>query len=64
MGKGVSGVDSLGSNTILIAQITTKGKLSYELNLLLRDANGSTVKYVAKDPIEKEVLHKSLILNK
>jgi hypothetical protein len=64
MGKGVSGVDSLGSNTILIAQITTKGALSYELNLMLRNADGSVTKYVAKDPIETEVLHKSLISNK
>ncbi len=64
MGKGVSGVDSLGSNTILIAQITTKGQLSYELNLMLRQADGKVMKYVAKDPVETEVLHKSLISNK
>ena len=64
MGKGVAGVDSLNSNTLLIAQITTKGQLSYELNLMLRNADGSIVNYVAKDPIEKEVLHKSLISNK
>jgi hypothetical protein len=64
MGKGVAGVDSLNSNTLLIAQITTKGQLSYELNLMLRKADGSIVNYVAKDPIEKEVLHKSLISNK
>jgi hypothetical protein len=60
MGKGVSGVDSTGSNTLLIAQITTKGRLSYELNLMIRHADGSIMKYVAKDPIENEVLHKSL----
>jgi hypothetical protein len=64
MGKGVCGVDSLGSNTILIAQITTKGKLSHELNLLMRNVDGTIINYVAKDPFEKEVLHKSLILNK
>jgi hypothetical protein len=64
MGNGVSGVDSLGSNTLLIAQITTKGQLSYELNLMLRNADGSVVNYVAKDPIENEVMHKSLISNK
>jgi hypothetical protein len=63
MGKGVAGVDSLKSNTLLIAQITTKGQLSYELNLMLRNADGSIVNYVAKDPIEKEVLHKSLLSN-
>jgi hypothetical protein len=63
MGKGVSGVDSLGSNTILIAQITTKGKLNYELNLLLRNADGKEQKYVAKDPIENEFLHTSLKSN-
>jgi hypothetical protein len=60
MGKGVCGVDSLGSNTILIAQITTKGKLNYELNLLLRNADGKEQKFVAKDPIENEILHQSL----
>jgi hypothetical protein len=64
MGKGLYGVDSLGSNTILIAQITTTGKLSYELNLLLRDADGNVINYVAKDPIEQEVMHKSLTSNK
>ena len=64
MGKGVCGVDSLGSNTILIAQITTKGQLSYELNLMLRTADGKVMKYVAKNPVETEVLHKSLISNK
>lgn len=64
MGKGLTGVDSLGSNTILIAQITTKGELTYELNLMLRKADGSVVNYVAKDPIENEVMHKSLTLNK
>ena len=64
MGKGACGVDSLGSNTILIAQITTIGKLNYELNLLLRDADGSVINYVAKDPIDNEFLHKSLISNK
>ena len=64
MGKGVCGVDSLGSNTLLIAQITTKGQLSYELNFIIRNEKGETVKYVAKDPIEKEVLHKSLTSNK
>jgi hypothetical protein len=64
MGKGVTGVDSLGSNTILIAQITTKGELKYELNLMLRQSDGSVVNYVAKDPIETEVMHKSLISNK
>lgn len=63
MGKGVIGVDSLGSNTILIAQITTKGKLNYELNLLLRNAEGKEQKFVAKDPIENEFLHPSLKSN-
>lgn len=64
MGQGVCGVDSTGSNTLLIAQITTIGRLSYELNLMLRNADGSVVNYVAKDPVENEVLHKSLKSNK
>ena len=60
MGKGVFGVDSLGTNTILIAQITTKGELNYELNLMLRNADGKEQKFVAKDPIDKEIFHPAL----
>jgi hypothetical protein len=64
MGKGVAGVDSLGKNTVLIAQITTVGQLTYKLNLLIRNADGSVVNYVAKDPVENEVMHKSLTSDK
>ncbi len=61
MGKGVCGADSLGANQVLIAQITTKGKLSYELNLMIRNADGKVLTYVAKEPIENEILHPSLL---
>lgn len=61
MGKGVIGIDSLRSNTVLIAQITTKGSLSYELNLLIGTPEGKTIKYVAKDAINEEVLHPALL---
>jgi hypothetical protein len=61
MGKGVCGVDSLGSNTVLIAQITTKGELSYELNFLIGTPDGKTIKYVAKDAVENERIHPALL---
>lgn len=61
MGRGVVGVDSLGSNTVLIAQITTKGTLSYELNLLIGTPEGKSIKYVAKDALNEEILHPALL---
>lgn len=47
--SGVSGVVA-DSNQILIAQLTTKGELSFELNLeVLIDGVSDTVRYVAND---------------
>lgn len=47
-----SGVNVMGvvadSNQILIAQLTTKGKISFELNLEVVDPSGKLVTYVAK----------------
>jgi hypothetical protein len=59
MGKGSQGVDSL-SNKILIAQLTTDGKLSYQLNLLIGTPDGKSEKYVAHNPIEGEFTHPDL----
>ena len=59
MGKGSQGADSL-SNKILIAQLTTDGKLSYQLNLLIGTPNGKSEKYVANNPIEGEFTHPDL----
>ena len=61
MGKGSQGVDSL-SNKVLIAQLTTDGKLSYQLNLLIGTPDGKSEKYVAHNPIEGEFTHPDLYL--
>ena len=61
MGKGSQGADSL-SNKILIAQLTTYGKLSYQLNLLIGTPDGKSEKYVAHNPIEGEFTHPDLYL--
>ena len=61
MGKGVQGADSL-SNKVLIAQLTTHGKLSYQLNLLIGTPEGKSEKYVAHDPVEGEFTHPELFL--
>ena len=59
MGKGSKGADSL-SNKVLIAQLTTDGKLSYQLNLLIGTPDGKSEKYVAHNPIEGEFTHPDL----
>ncbi len=46
--SGVRGADST-SNRVLVAQLTTKGDISFELNLEIRNSNGSISKYVAND---------------
>ena len=61
MGRGSAGADSLTTNTVLIAQLTTKGELSFELNLLIGDADGHSYNYVAKNPVGKEMIHPDLI---
>ncbi len=52
--QGVTGA-SVDSNKVLIAQLTTAGELSFEINLLIeqQDAFGNTilVKYVANDQV-------------
>lgn len=65
LGKGAVGADSLSTNCVLIAQLTTVGELSFELNLLIGAPNGSSQKYVARNPIteEREWTHPELIFN-
>ena len=65
LGKGSVGADSLSTNCVLIAQLTTAGELSFELNLLIGAPNGSSQKYVARNPIneEGEWTHRELIFN-
>lgn len=64
MGKGTQGADSLSNNSVLIAQITTSGTLSFELNLLIGAPNGTSQRYVAKNPEFGEWLHPDLIFKK
>lgn len=65
MGKGSVGADSLSTNCVLIAQLTTHGNLNFELNLLIGAPNGTSQKYVAKNPVgeESEWTHPDLIFN-
>jgi len=65
LGKGAVGADSLSTNCVLIAQLTTVGELSFELNLLIGAPNGISQKYVARNPIteESEWTHPELIFN-
>lgn len=48
--SGVSGVDTL-LNQVLIAQLTTKGVLTFEINLEIEDSTGTITNYVANDSI-------------
>jgi len=46
--SGVSGVIA-DSNQVLLAQLTTRGKIYFELNLTLNDSLGNTFTYVARN---------------
>lgn len=62
LGKGSVGADSLTNNNVLIAQITTNGELSFELNIQVGSTKtGEIQKYVAKNPTGKEILMPQLI---
>jgi hypothetical protein len=43
-------------NRVLIAQLTTNGELSFELNIQLRTPNKSAVQFVARDPQSSEII--------
>jgi hypothetical protein len=45
---GITGVNR-DSNQVLIAQLTTRGKISFALNVEMIDANNMTYRYVAKN---------------
>lgn len=49
------------SNTVLIAQITTNGILSFELNIQIRSEGGLVERYVARNPVVEEILFPGLI---
>ncbi|MBL7929921.1 MAG: T9SS type A sorting domain-containing protein [Bacteroidia bacterium] len=48
-GDGVAGITA--DNIVLVAQVTTKGQLSFELNVQLEEADGTIVHYVADDSV-------------
>ena len=45
---------------VLIAQLTTNGKLSFELNLQIGTPTGGTIQFVAKNPEGNELKFKQL----
>ncbi len=55
MGKGSVGLDSLGTNMILIGQLTTSGELNYALNIMVGTPEGKSIKYVYANPQGDEV---------
>lgn len=55
MGKGSVGLDSLGTNMVLIGQFTTSGELNYELNIMVGTPDGKSIKYVYSNPQAGEV---------
>lgn len=59
MGKGASAPVNF-KNAILIAQLTTAGRISYEINLLIGTPEGKSIKIVALNPKEGEFTHPSL----
>ncbi len=56
LGKGSIGPDSLTNNRILIAQLTTDGGLEFELNIQIGTPEGKSQRFVAKNPVENEIL--------
>jgi hypothetical protein len=60
---GAVGADSLNSNRILIAQVTTNGDLSFELNLQIGKRNSPPQYFVARNPIGDEIMLKALSFN-
>jgi hypothetical protein len=59
MGKGASAPKPY-ENTILIAQLTTAGKLTYSLNLQIGTPDGKSIRFVASDPNAEELTHPTL----
>jgi hypothetical protein len=47
--SGVTG--STSANDVLVAQLTTNGKISFELNVEISDSIGNSIKYVANDSV-------------
>ena len=60
--EGVKGPTA--DNKVLIAQLTTNGKLSFELNIQLGTPKGGTVQFVASNPEGSEIKFDGLKYNK
>ncbi len=60
--NGSIGPDT-NTNKVLIAQITTDGILSFELNIQIGTPSGGVQQYVAQNPVGSEILLPSLIFN-
>lgn len=61
---GVSGDSVLNNNKVLVAQLTTTGALSFELNLELLDSLGNTFNFVSQDcgtPVSGDTTVSSLL---
>ena len=58
--NGSYGPDS-STNRVLIAQITTDGMFTFELNIQIKSSNGVVEQYVARDPAGNEILEPTLI---
>lgn len=50
LGNGTAGANP-DSNQVLVAQLTTTGMLSFELNIVIKDTNNTTYTYVANDSV-------------
>jgi hypothetical protein len=61
LNAGASGVNA-DSNQVLIAQLTTKGDIAFELNVVIMDSSGNDISYVANDSVllPGEVLNRYL----
>jgi hypothetical protein len=59
--SGATGPDS--SNIVLIAQVTTEGELSFELNIQIGTPDGGTEQYVARNPVGSETMFPGLTYN-
>jgi hypothetical protein len=56
--EGIQGPTA--KNRVLIAQLTTDGKLSFSINLQLISPFGTIDQYVANNPVGKEILFEGL----
>ena len=61
--NGAVGLDSAGSNRLLIGQFTTDGDFSFELNIQIGTPYGGVENYVARNPLNNEIVLPDLIYN-